>query len=89
MRGFGGVEERGTHDIGIRMPLGANRARVLRSVLGQTCFLAIVGIFIGGAAAEVAIHFIQGILYGVTAQGTLFARWRRLVDRRRPCANVR
>ena len=62
---------RRTHDIGIRMALGADRARVLRSILGQACALAIVGIFIGAAAAAAAIHLVQGMLYGVTAHGAV------------------
>ncbi len=62
---------RRTHDIGIRMALGADRARVLRSILGQAFALAIVGIFIGAAAAAAAIHLVQGMLYGVTAHGAV------------------
>jgi putative ABC transport system permease protein len=62
---------RRTHDIGIRMALGADRARVLRSILGQACALAIVGIFIGAAASAAAIHLVQGMLYGVTAHGAI------------------
>ena len=62
---------RRTRDIGIRMALGADRVRVLRSVLGQACALAIVGIFIGAAAAAAAIHLVQGMLYGVTAHGAI------------------
>ena len=62
---------RRTHDIGIRMALGADRVRILRSVLGQACALAIVGIFIGAAAAATATHLVQGMFYGVTAYGAM------------------
>ena len=62
---------RRTHDIGIRTALGSDRARVLRSVLGQACALAIVGILTGVAAAEAAIHLVQGMFYGVTAYGAV------------------
>ena len=62
---------RRTHDIGVRMALGADRARVLRSVLGQASALAIVGILIGVVAAEAAIHLVQGMFYGVTAYGAV------------------
>jgi predicted permease len=60
---------RRTHDIGIRMALGADRVHVLRSILGHACALAIVGILIGAAASAVLIHLVQGLLYGVTAHG--------------------
>ena len=62
---------RRTHDIGIRMALGADRARILRSILGQACALAAVGIFIGAAASIAEIHLVQGMLYGVTAHGAV------------------
>jgi predicted permease len=62
---------RRTHDIGIRMALGADRPRVLRSILGQASTLATVGIVIGSVASAAAFHLVRGMLYGVTAHGAL------------------
>jgi ABC-type antimicrobial peptide transport system permease subunit len=53
------------------MALGADRVHVLRSILGQACALAIVGILIGAAASAALIHLVQGMLYGVTVHGAV------------------
>jgi putative ABC transport system permease protein len=60
------VAER-THEIGVRMALGAGEAGVLRHVLGQGLRLTALGIAIGLVGAFVATRAIQAMLFGVGA----------------------
>jgi putative ABC transport system permease protein len=54
-----------TQEIGIRMALGAPRARVMRMVLGQAMTLTIVGIAAGSAGAWTLTRLMQKLLFGV------------------------
>ena len=54
-----------TQEIGIRMALGAQRARVLRMVVGQAMTLAAVGIAAGAVGAWGLTRLMQKLLFGV------------------------
>jgi len=55
---------RRTTEIGIRMALGAPRARVIRMILGEVLLTAAFGIAIGVAAALAVSKFVESFLYG-------------------------
>jgi predicted permease len=56
---------RRTHEIGVRMALGAEAGSVVRLVAGRGTLLAVVGAGIGVAVALGATRAIAGVLYGV------------------------
>jgi predicted permease len=62
-----------THEIGIRVALGAARGDVLRLVLLQGIRLTAMGLVIGLALAFVLTRFTGGLLYGVSATDPLTA----------------
>jgi putative ABC transport system permease protein len=58
------VSER-THEIGIRLALGAQQQNILRMILRQGLGLAIAGAAVGLVCALIVSHLMAGLLYGV------------------------
>jgi putative ABC transport system permease protein len=58
---------RRTHEIGIRMAMGADRGQVLGMIVRRGVVLAAIGIAVGLATALSAARLVRGLLYDVTA----------------------
>jgi ABC-type antimicrobial peptide transport system permease subunit len=56
---------RRTHEIGVRLALGAQRGDVLRLVIRRGAILAVLGAVIGIAAALAVTRYLQSFLFGV------------------------
>jgi putative ABC transport system permease protein len=61
-----GVTER-THEIGVRMALGAEARHVLGLVVRQGLSMALIGTAIGVAGAVALSRWIEALLFGVSA----------------------
>jgi putative ABC transport system permease protein len=60
-----------THEIGVRLALGAPRRAILRMVLGQGLKLTLVGMALGMAGSLAMTRFMVSLLYGVGATDAL------------------
>jgi len=62
---------RRTHEIGIRMALGAQSGNVLRMVMGESLLLVLLGLAIGLAGALATTRLIAGMLFELTPNDPL------------------
>ncbi len=56
---------RRSHEIGVRIALGAGRSSVVRMIVGKAALLGGLGVLLGSAAALGLTRLIAGMLYGV------------------------
>jgi predicted permease len=57
---------RRTHELGVRMALGAQRSDVISMVLRESMLLVVIGALIGLGAALAATRLISSLLYGLS-----------------------
>jgi putative ABC transport system permease protein len=60
-----------SHEIGIRMALGAQPRDVLRMIVKEGMTLAVIGLVVGTVAAIVGTKYLESQLYGVNARDPL------------------
>jgi putative ABC transport system permease protein len=60
-----------THEIGIRLALGASRADVLRLILRRGILLTVLGLVIGLGMSFGVTRFLQSLLLGVSSTDAL------------------
>src|SRR5262249_32556392 len=57
-----------THEIGIRMAMGARRSDVMKLIVGQGAIMALIGVGIGLVGAFVATRWMASLLFRVSAK---------------------
>jgi putative ABC transport system permease protein len=60
-----------SHEIGIRVALGASRKQVLRLVVGQSLVLALIGIAVGLAGALVLTRYLRTLIFEISPRDPL------------------